>query len=224
MEALTCACGKSYSSDSHFERHQNTCAYLLDASHRSWDLADSRAKKKMKMTPRFAPSSGAGISRTNKGRKAMERKGRHDVATANINNASSSNNRYESLPVDDPMAHTAVPPLKPDYDMPDDNLSQGDSGTLHHRTPSPTTSRPPTPAPREPEAPLPARRIRRPTSKAIQALEDTLPEGPGPLEADGVNEAGRQPEPLMLRIPRVFHYTGTNQRSSPTWMGVGMIM
>lgn len=109
METLTCACGKSYSSDSHFERHQNTCEYLLDASHRSWELADSRAKKKMKMTPRFAPSSGAGISRTNKGRKGMDRKGRHDVATANINNASSSNNRYESLPVDDPMVSNGIP-------------------------------------------------------------------------------------------------------------------
>ncbi|KAJ7897397.1 hypothetical protein B0H13DRAFT_2032784 [Mycena leptocephala] len=43
METLTCACGKSYSSDSHFERHQNTCEYLLDAS-----LGSGRFKGKEK--------------------------------------------------------------------------------------------------------------------------------------------------------------------------------
>jgi hypothetical protein len=42
---FTCPCGASYRSESHFTRHQNNCEHLLDASHRAWDVADSRQIK-----------------------------------------------------------------------------------------------------------------------------------------------------------------------------------
>ncbi|KAJ7116992.1 hypothetical protein C8R44DRAFT_925813, partial [Mycena epipterygia] len=58
------------------------------------------------------------------------------------------------------------------------------------------------PSPEPPQPPsLPAKRIRRPTAKALQALEDPLPEGPGPLQED---VASPEPETLTVRVPRLF--------------------
>lgn len=74
---------------------------------------------------------------------------------------------------------------------------QADLPAANLRVPSPASS----PSPVAPEAP--AKRIRRPTAKALQALEDPLPEGPGPLEEVDVDVAAR-PEPLILRVPRIF--------------------
>ncbi|KAJ7493379.1 hypothetical protein B0H11DRAFT_1911278 [Mycena galericulata] len=64
------------------------------------------------------------------------------------------------------------------------------------------------PSPIKEEAPLPTKRIRRPTAKELQALEDPLPEGPGPL-LDGESMQDNEveplrPEPVLLRIPRLF--------------------
>ncbi|KAF8204209.1 hypothetical protein K438DRAFT_1964576 [Mycena galopus ATCC 62051] len=56
---------------------------------------------------------------------------------------------------------------------------------------------------------VPAKQIRRPTEKALQALEDLLPEGPGPLE-----EEPAEPAPIMLRIPRLFR-TAANSFGLP---------
>ncbi|KAF8196232.1 hypothetical protein K438DRAFT_1967951 [Mycena galopus ATCC 62051] len=59
---------------------------------------------------------------------------------------------------------------------------------------------------------VPAKRIRRPTEKALQALEDPLPEGPGPLE-----EEPTKPAPIMLRIPRLFAPLPTrSDRTAPS--------
>jgi hypothetical protein len=60
------------------------------------------------------------------------------------------------------------------------------------------------------ETTQPPKHIRRPTQKARQALEDTLPEGPGPLEGDTgqpMEDTSLEPEaisPLTLRIPRII--------------------
>ncbi|KAJ7828661.1 hypothetical protein B0H14DRAFT_3466183 [Mycena olivaceomarginata] len=58
--------------------------------------------------------------------------------------------------------------------------------------------RTPTPAPPSlsgVEEPLPAKRIRSPTAKPLQALEDALLEEPGPLEEDATNADSPEPEP-----------------------------
>ncbi|KAJ7077489.1 hypothetical protein C8R44DRAFT_911537 [Mycena epipterygia] len=86
--------------------------------------------------------------------------------------------------------------LTPDDSMPDYNTGV-DSAQAHlpeadFRVPSPEPPQPPS---------LPAKRIRRPTAKALQALEDPLPEGPGPLQED---VASPEPETLTVRVPRLF--------------------
>ena len=64
---------------------------------------------------------------------------------------------------------------------------------------------------------LPARRIRRPTARALAMLEDTFPEGPNPVEEIQSDDASTSsqtepppvdvvthPEPLRIRIRRIF--------------------
>jgi len=65
----------------------------------------------------------------------------------------------------------------------------------------------------EPE--IPARRVRRPTERALAMLEDSLPEGPGVLQSDdedpGVVAPEAQPRsPLRIRIRRILK-TATNK-------------
>ncbi|KAJ7441109.1 hypothetical protein FB451DRAFT_1569315, partial [Mycena latifolia] len=212
-EIMRCICGKNYTNESHFNSHQNKCPRVLNAARRSWDIADTRSKKKAKEVPtrRGAPGPArASSSRANRqpkeGRSRSDRTDRGEGTSA----ASSSwQNRYQLLapPHDDPI---------PYYMASDDvDHSQAEPQMSDPPMPNPT---PPSPPPIAEETLLP-KRVRRPTAKALQALEDALPEGPGPLqEQDEEGAAGAElparPEPLILRIPRIFRTAANSFRLS----------
>jgi hypothetical protein len=62
---------------------------------------------------------------------------------------------------------------------------------------------PSSPAPPEP-AVEPSKRIRKPTAKRRMALEDALPEGPGPIDARPEPPRAVSPvQNILLRLPRL---------------------
>ncbi|KAJ7788703.1 hypothetical protein B0H14DRAFT_3503897 [Mycena olivaceomarginata] len=85
-------------------------------------------------------------------------------------------------------AHLLLLRLHPRFQMPSDLADDIKDSHLRTLTPAP-------PTPSGVEEPLPAKRIRRPTAKALQALEDVLLEEPGPLEEDATNADSPEPEP-----------------------------
>ncbi|KAJ7891506.1 hypothetical protein B0H13DRAFT_1887136 [Mycena leptocephala] len=184
-DILTCPCEASYRSESHFTRHQNNCERLLDASHRAWDVADSRqikgpnlAQRDLRRSPRKdgndrARDTGQAfvVRRTHWPRRRLR-------PTTEMTGLS--------------PAHLLLLRLHPRFQMvlwrPSDLADDIKDSHLRTLTPAP-------PTPSGVEEPLPAKRIRRPIAKALQALEDVLLEEPGPLEEDATNADNPEPEP-----------------------------
>jgi hypothetical protein len=85
---LVCQCGAQYATESHFSRHQNRCALVLDTAGRSWSTAVKRKQNKKNTATPAAASSGT--------RPPKKRRTDHSVVAT-------SSNRYHSLspPVDD---------------------------------------------------------------------------------------------------------------------------
>lgn len=105
---MECACGKKYTSDSHFSRHQNNCEILLRDARRSWDIADARHKKRPRLdsTRHSSASSSKGTRphrKTARAGKSGTDRTIHGQGTSSAA-ASSSHNRYESLAPDDDLS------------------------------------------------------------------------------------------------------------------------
>ncbi|KAJ7078763.1 hypothetical protein C8R43DRAFT_1177846 [Mycena crocata] len=196
-----CQCGKTYTQEAHLNRHMNTCPRVLDVSRRSWAIADARQNKRprVEITTRServeSNSTGAWMfpQPKTKARRAVRTRRREGSSAS----SSSHHNRYASLARDDAM------PL--------DDLGSPSFRDTPSRQHTPNCTPPPL-SPSAAEQPLPAKRVRRPTAKALQALEDALPEGPGPLEEEDETPAAVRAEPpaaaatqrVILRVPRVF--------------------
>ncbi|KIM77196.1 hypothetical protein PILCRDRAFT_12198 [Piloderma croceum F 1598] len=182
----SCVCGAGFTQAQHLTRHKTDCSTSKEIAQRAFEKGQKHKHKPPAKRKRTESTGG---------------------------NASSS---YRSLSVASSRSQMSVDAGEQD----DVQMGLNEDNDFDFPEAPPPSSSPPfeffdmasSPAPPEP-AVEPSKRIRKPTAKRRMALEDALPEGPGPIDA--------RPEPpravspvrnILLRLPRL-----TQILLYPTW-------